>query len=250
MTTSTSRRSCARGVAHRLRTVTDRPVDPKAVLERTTGLRDRIRAAGADPDALTICAVTKGFGPDAVRAAVAAGLVDIGENYAQEMLSKISACSANGAASDDRSLRWHMIGSLQRNKVRKLAPHVWLWQAVDRIEIAREISRWAPGAKVLVQVDHTGESTKSGADPAEVPALVEAMHSLDLEVLGLMTIGPADPSVDPRPAFEATAALADRLGLAERSMGMSRDLELAVASGATIVRVGTALFGPRPGVSL
>ncbi|MDZ7677136.1 MAG: YggS family pyridoxal phosphate-dependent enzyme [Acidimicrobiales bacterium] len=213
-------------------------IDPAVVGERLAALRRRIREVGVDPDTTTILAVTKGFGPDAVQAALAAGLVDVGENYAQELLSKVESAAAVPP-------RWHMIGALQRNKVRKLAPHVSVWQTVDRLAVGREIARWAPGATVFVQVNATGEAAKAGCPPDQVPELVEQLHALGLDVRGLMTIGPTEVGADPRPGFEATAALADRLGLAERSMGMSGDLEVGLSCGATMVRVGTALFGPR-----
>ncbi|MFP3905685.1 MAG: YggS family pyridoxal phosphate-dependent enzyme [Acidimicrobiales bacterium] len=214
-------------------------IDPAVVGERLASLRRRIRDVGVDPDTITIVAVTKGFGPDAVRAALATGLVDVGENYAQELLAKVESVVA------DATPRWHMIGALQRNKVRKLAPHVSVWQTVDRLAVGREIARWAPGATVLVQVNATGEATKAGCPPDQVPELVEQLQAVGLDVRGLMTIGPTEVGADPRPGFEATALLADRLGLTELSMGMSGDLEVGVSCGATVVRVGTALFGPR-----
>lgn len=221
--------------------MTDTPIDPAVVAGRLGGVRRRIHDAGADPGEVTVVAVTKGFGPDAVAAAIEVGLDDIGENYAQEMLGKIDAMGPDTVA------RWHMIGALQRNKVRGLAPHVALWQSVDRLAVGREIAKWAPGARILVQVNATGEDAKAGCRFDEVPRLVEELDALGLDVAGLMTIGPTDPDLDPRPTFEATASLAEQLGLRERSMGMTGDLEVAVGSGATMVRIGTALFGPRPG---
>lgn len=208
--------------------------------DRRRELEARLEAAGARPGSITVVAVTKGFGPDAVRAAVADGALDVGENYAQEMLSKVDALDDLSPAP-----RWHAIGQLQRNKVRRLAPHVHLWQSVDRIELGREIARRAPGARVLVQVDATDEPGKGGCPLGEVDALVEALGGLDLVVEGLMAVGPTASDADPRPAFEAVASLRERLGLATLSMGMSRDLEAAVECGTTMVRVGTALFGPR-----
>ena len=108
-----------------------------------------------------------------------------------------------------------------------------------------ELARRAPGAAVLVQVDATGEGQKSGCPPAEAPALVERAQAAGLDVVGLMTVGPTDPGADPVPAFAATRALLDRLGLAVCSMGMTDDLEAAVREGSTMVRIGRALFGPR-----
>jgi len=183
--------------------------------------------------------VTKGHGPEVVDLAVAAGLCDLGENYAQELLAKHDrAGSATGTC-------WHFIGHLQRNKVRQLAPVVGLWQSVDRAEVVDELARRAPGCKALVQVNATGEVQKSGCPLAGTPALVERAQAAGLDVVGLMTVGPSDPDADPVPGFAATRALLDRLGLAVCSMGMTDDLEAAVREGSTMVRIGRALFGPR-----
>lgn len=211
-----------------------------SVAERLAAVRARLEAAGAEPGSVDVLAVTKGVGPDAVLEAVDAGLVDVGENYAQEMLGKVEAIGERRPAP-----RWHLIGRVQRNKVRKLAPHVHTWQSVDRLDLGREIARRAPGARVLVQVAATDEPGKGGCPLAELDPLVEALAALGLSVEGLMTVGPTDADVDPRPGFEAVAAARSRLGLPVLSMGMTRDLEAAVACGTTMVRVGTALFGPR-----
>ncbi|QGG95542.1 YggS family pyridoxal phosphate-dependent enzyme [Actinomarinicola tropica] len=210
------------------------------VADRLDVVRARLAAAGAEPGSIQVLAVTKGFGPDVVRAAGAHGLVDVGENYAQEMLAKVDALADLSPAP-----RWHAIGRLQRNKVRQIAPHVHLWQSVDRLPLGEEIARRAPGARVLVQVDATDEPGKGGCPLAELDRLVGSLIDLGLDVDGLMTVGPTDPEVDPRPAFDRVRAARDRLGLRTLSMGMSRDLEAAVACGTTMVRLGTALFGPR-----
>lgn len=199
-------------------------------------VRARIADAGGE-GRVTLVAVTKGFGPEAVAAAVAAGVDDVGESYAQELVAKAAEVSPP---------RWHFVGRLQANKVRALAATVGLWQSVDRPRLVDELARRVPGARVLVQVDVTGEPAKGGCPPAEVPALVERAADAGLVPTGLMAVGPLGPPEAARPGFRALAALADRLGLAERSMGMSADLEVAVQEGATMVRVGTALFGPRP----
>jgi pyridoxal phosphate enzyme (YggS family) len=200
-------------------------------------VRERIEAAGGDPDAIVVVAVTKGFDSTAVAAAVAAGLTDVGENYAQELVAK-----ADGAPS---GVRWHFIGRLQRNKVRSIAPHVALWQSVDRAALGAEIARRAPGAAVLAQVNVSGEPTKGGCAPEDVPGLVRDLTADGLEVRGLMAIGATGPAEAARPGFARLRDLADRLALPVRSMGMTADLEVAVAEGATMVRIGTALFGPR-----
>jgi pyridoxal phosphate enzyme (YggS family) len=204
---------------------------------RLDDVRARIRSAGRDPDEVTVVAVTKGFGADVAAAAIAVGLVDVGENYAQELLGKAGAVA--GA-------RWHFVGSVQRNKVKALAPVVHLWHGIDRPAIADAIARHAPAAAVLVQVNVSGEPAKAGCDWGDVEDLVAHAAGIGLGVRGLMAIGPTGPPEAARPGFHRLRATADRLGLRECSMGMSADLEVAIEEGATIVRVGTALFGPRP----
>jgi pyridoxal phosphate enzyme (YggS family) len=216
-------------------------IEPEEVVRRAEVLRERIEGAGGDPDAVRIVAVTKRFGPEAVAAARAAGLDDLGENYAQELLTKAVVPEAAGC-------RWHFIGPVQRNKVRALAPVVHLWQGVDRVEVGVAIARQAPGARVLVQVNVTDEPTKAGVSPADAPGLVNELRSLGLDVRGLMAIGRTGAPRDARAGFADLSALADRLELEERSMGMSGDLEVAVQEGSTMIRIGTALFGPRPEV--
>jgi PLP dependent protein len=212
------------------------------VAERLAVVRERIAAAGARPDDVRVVAVTKGQGSAAVEVALAAGLRDLGENYAQELVAKQEA-----VATAAHGWRWHFLGHVQRNKVRLLAPCVALWQAVDRVAAGREIAKRAPGAAVLVQMDVSGEARKHGCRADDVPALVEDLSSLGLDVRGLMAVGPTGPPEDARPGFRRLVATAESLGLPERSIGMSDDLEVAVAEGATMVRVGRALFGPRNG---
>jgi PLP dependent protein len=212
-------------------------VDPAAVAARLGQLRERIgRAGGQD---VRVVAVTKGFGPDAIDAASVCGLTDVGENYAQELLGKL------GGLQHPRP-RIHFIGRLQTNKVRQLAAVVDVWQTVDRAAAATEVAKRAPGASVLVQVNVSDEPQKGGCPPAEAPALVARCQEQGLRVLGLMTVGRTGSPADARAGFALLSSLADRLGLPERSMGMTDDLEVAVQEGATMVRVGTALFGPRP----
>jgi len=199
-------------------------------------LRERIEAVGGA--GVEIVAVTKTFGVDAVDAAVRAGLTNIGENYAQECVAKLADHPAPPTV--------HFIGHLQRNKIRKLAGVVDVWDSVDRVELGFEIAKRAPGAKVMVQVDISGEETKSGCDPADAASLVDSLGSSGLEVVGLMGIGPlAEPEMS-RPGFRVLRSLVDDLGLVQCSMGMSGDLEVAVEEGSTMVRVGRGLFGERP----
>lgn len=204
-------------------------MDPVAVGERLEQVRQRIGAGVA------VVAVTKGWGPEAVEAARGCGLDDVGENYAQELVAK--ARVAPGGT------RWHMLGHVQRNKVKLLAPLVDVWQSVDRFELVRAIAAHCPGGSVFVQVNTTGDPDRNGCDWDEAEGLVEQATAVGLHVRGLMAVGPRR---DPAPAYRRLVALADELGLAERSMGMSDDLEIAVGEGATMVRVGRALFGPRP----
>jgi uncharacterized pyridoxal phosphate-containing UPF0001 family protein len=225
--------------------VTSAVIDTAQVADRLAAVRERIAAAGRAPDDIVVVAVTKGFGVEAVEAASAVGIADVGENYAQELAAKHEA----GAPEPGR--RWHFLGRVQRNKVKPLAGLVHLWQGVDRLAAGEEIARRAPGARVLVQVlisDAAGDggATRNGCPPAEVPELVERLDGLGLDVRGLMAVGPAGPPELARAGFRTVSALADRLGLVERSMGMSDDLGVAVEEGSTMVRVGRGLFGARP----
>jgi pyridoxal phosphate enzyme (YggS family) len=212
-------------------------VDPAAGREHVETVRDRLAAAGRP---IELVAVTKGFGPDAIDAAVAAGCTRIGENYAQELLAKVPTRPGTDAVSV------HFIGRLQSNKIKLLVPVVDVWETIDRSSLVAELARRAPGATVLVQVNATGEADKGGCTPAETPGLVERARAAGLVVDGLMTVGPTDG--DPgttAAAFAAVRTLADDIGLPTCSMGMTHDLDLAIAAGTTRVRIGTALFGSR-----
>jgi PLP dependent protein len=213
-------------------------------------IRERIaaaaRAAGRDPFDITLVAVSKEVGADAVLAAIAAGQRDFGENRAQELVAKAEQLDHVDALEglDAPPVAWHFIGRLQRNKVKAIAPRVELWHSIDRDELGIAVARHASGARVLVQVNIAGEERKAGCAPAEAPALVETLRELGLAVDGLMTVPPLIG--DPRPHFAALRALATRLDLATLSMGMSGDFEAAIAEGSTLVRVGRAVFGARP----
>lgn len=213
------------------------------VAGRLDSVRLRIERAGGDPSAVRIVAVTKGFGPDAVRAARAAGLHDIGENYANELVAK--AAELQGDASSPSPVRWHFLGAIQRNKVARLAPVVGVWQSVSRAEEGARIARFAPDATVFVEVDTTGRSGRNGCAPDDVRALVPRLRDTGLDVRGLMTVAAPGPEAAAL-AFSTVRALADELALEERSMGMTDDLEAAVRAGTTMVRMGRALFGERP----
>jgi len=213
-------------------------IDGAAVAHNIAAVRAAISAR--TDRRVSLVAVTKGFDEQAVAAALTAGADGIGENYAQEMVAKAAALEAAGR------IPWHFIGQLQRNKVKVIVPlGVVLWQTVDRLDLARELARRQPGAPILVQVNTTAEAQKGGCEPGEAAALVEDCRALGLSVGGLMTIGPAGAAEDARTGFRLLRRMADDLGLADCSMGMSADFEVAVEEGATIVRVRSRLFGPR-----
>ena len=191
--------------------------------------------------------MTKGFGVDAVLAALGAGLDDVGENYAAELLAKAEALESDPAAAGaGAGAVWHFLGAVQRNTVADLAQRVGLWQSVSREAEGARVARFRPGAAVLVQVDATGLPRRNGCPPSEVAGLVGRLRDdHGVEVRGLMTVAaPGREAADA--AFGVVARLADDLSLHERSMGMSDDLESAVAAGTTMVRLGRALFGDRP----
>lgn len=213
--------------------------------ERLTAVRERIRSSGRDPGDITIVGVTKGHGPEACEAALANGIADLGESYAQELRSKAAAIEPTSSMAPPR---WHFIGGIQRRKVRLLAPLVDLWQSVDRVEVLDQIAARAPGAQVLVQVSVSAEPGKAGCREEEVAPLVEHARSAGLEVRGLMAVGPTTGGPEAaRPGFRRVAGLRRELGLRELSLGMSGDLRVALEEGTTMVRLGTVLFGPRPG---
>jgi len=226
---------------------TDDTQSTAAVADRVAEARSRIAAAAPDPSRVRLVAVTKGFGPDAVRAALSAGVTDIGENYADELVGKADALAASGGEPGSVPLpRWHFLGAIQRNKVARLAPLVGCWQSVARIEEGRAIARRHPGVSILVQVDVVGAQGRNGCRPEDVAELVTALRHEELDVAGLMTIGPPGPAEASRPAFALVRDLATGLGLAECSMGMTDDMDVALAEGSTMIRLGRALFGERP----
>lgn len=215
-----------------------------SVAERLAEVRARIAAAcaraGRDPRSVTLVAVSKMVPAETCAEAVAAGQVILGENYAQELRDK--APRVPGA-------RWHFIGPLQRNKVKYVVGTAELIHGLDSAPLAQAIAERARKLglvqRCLLQVNLGGEAQKAGCAPEALPALLEAARALpELRVEGLMCIPPVDE--DPAPRFRALRALAERHGLPELSMGMSADYEVAIAEGATLVRVGTAIFGERP----
>ena len=211
-----------------------------SVAENLQRVRERIARTGRDPKEITIVAVTKGFGPDACREAIAAGLKVLGENRVHEALTKID--EVEGA-------EWHLIGHLQTNKVRLITGRFALIQSVDSIRLGELLARNNPRQQVLVEVNASREPQKSGVAPDDaVAAAKEIARLLDLQ--GFMTMGPAHG--DPRAAFTEMSTLRTTAeqGLGRAlpilSMGMSGDFEAALASGSTMLRLGQVLFGPRP----
>lgn len=217
--------------------------DHEVVAARLAGVVARIESVERRwTHPITITAVTKGFGPDVLLAVASIGCGAVGENYAQELLGKVEVLDALA----DRRPNVEFIGRLQSNKVRQLVGVVDLWASVDRQSLVDEIAKRDPGSRILVQVNSTAEEGKGGCDMSEVSRLVGSARSAGLAVEGLMTVGPTGrDAAAARPGFEAVRSLVDELSLGVCSMGMSGDIEVAVAAGSTNVRVGTALFGPR-----
>ena len=227
-----------------------------SIAERLAGVRARIRdaarSAGRDPSSIRLIAVSKTFPADAIREACTAGQADFGENRVQEALQKMSGTA-------DLPIRWHLLGHLQTNKARKAAPAFSMIQSVDSVELIHKLDLAAAdlgtAPELLIQVDLAGEATKFGVPPPEVPRLFDAAGACRAaRVVGLMTLPPLpDTPEDARPWFRRLRDLRDEWRssgvpapmLRELSMGMSGDFEVAVQEGATMVRVGTAIFGSR-----
>ena len=223
------------------------------VAEGLQGVHARIvaaaRAAGRDPAAVRLVAVSKTWAAPALRAAWSAGQRAFGENYVQEALEKMHSLQ-------DLPIEWHFIGPIQSNKTRLIAECFHWVHSVERLKIAQRLNDARPAGtqplQVCLQVNLDAEASKSGAEPREVEALARAVAQLPrLTLRGLMTIPrPTSDTLQQRAPFRALRELKDRLGeagiaLDTLSMGMSEDLEAAIAEGATMVRVGTAIFGPR-----
>ena len=205
--------------------------------ERLQRVRTQIVEAGGR--GVEVLAVTKGHQVEAVQAAAAVGLTAVGENYAQELIAKFSGSSFG--------LALHFIGRLQTNKVRQIAELVDVYETVDRPSLVAELSKRAPGAHVLVQVNTTAEPMKGGCTPDQTESLVARASAAGLAVDGLMTVGPTEGGPEAgRPGFRLVRGLCDRLGLAVCSMGMSDDFLVAVQEGSTRLRLGSVLFGMRP----
>ncbi|HEV7958930.1 MAG TPA: YggS family pyridoxal phosphate enzyme [Acidimicrobiales bacterium] len=211
------------------------------LLERVSANLDevhrRIVLCGKDPASVRIVAVTKTFGVDEVRAAYALGLRDFGENYVDELCAKRTALG-------ETDVTWHFLGALQTNKIVRALGCADVLSGVSRAKELDKMAGVKPGATIDIQVDFTGAAERNGAPPLEVEGLVGRARELNLNVRGLMVVAPPGEERT-RAAFGETIALADQLGLKERSMGMSEDLEIALEQGTTELRLGRAIFGPR-----
>ncbi len=221
--------------------------DVAAAIER---VQERIEIAcqrsGREPGSVQLVSVSKGHPEELIRLAYDAGMRVFGENYAQELAAK--AASLN----DLPDIRWRFIGHLQRNKIKLIERARATVDTVDSLRLAEAISARAAAkdatVEILLQVNIGAEAQKSGCAPEEVPALVESVRALpNVDLRGLMAVAPHIEDVEAtRPFFSALRALAEANGLPELSMGMTHDLEQAVEEGATMLRIGTAIFGPRP----
>jgi PLP dependent protein len=213
--------------------------------ENLAAVRERIARAAErsrrDPATILLLAVTKVFPASVIREAFDLGLREFGENYVQEFEGK------SPAVADLSGARFHLIGHLQSNKSRKAAELFQVIQTVDSPKLARRVDEDGRKLDVMLEVKLSGEDAKSGAAPAELPALIDAVRACpNLTLLGLMTMPPwSDDPEAARPYFRQLRELGELHGLSQLSMGMSHDLETAIEEGSTCVRVGTALFGKR-----
>lgn len=230
------------------------PINLQGVRER---IRAAVEAAQRAPGSVRLIAVSKTFPAGAVLAALAEGQVEFGENYLQEGLDKQAEVAAGAPPADAASPVWHFIGPIQSNKTRPIAEHFDCVHGVDRLKIAERLAAQRPAARpaldVLIEVNLDGEASKGGVAPDDVVDLARAIVALPrLRLCGLMTVpAPRDDPSQQRAVFARLRELGERLraeGLPceQLSMGMSADLEAAIAEGATMVRVGTAIFGARP----
>jgi PLP dependent protein len=220
-------------------------INPVSVPDRLREVRKRIERACArsrrEVSSVTLIAVTKVFPASIIREAYDAGLRDFGENYVQELELKAPEVH------DLTDARFHLIGHLQSNKARKASELFAVIQTVDAPKLARRLDEAGRPLDVMLEVKLSTEEAKSGADPAELPALIDAVRATkNLRLLGLMTMPPWSDDPEPsRPYFRRLRELATQFGLPNLSMGMSHDFEVAIEEGATHIRVGTALFGKR-----
>lgn len=223
------------------------------IAENVKIVRERIASAcqraGRKPEEITLIAVTKTFGTEHALEAIDAGATDLGENYVRELQEKHNKLA-------DRQVRWHFIGHLQSNKIKYVADWIHLIHSVDSMNLAKQLSQWGErrgrALDVLVEVNTTGEKRKFGFSVGEARKAIDELGNLrGLKVIGLMTMGPflPDPEAS-RPAFRTLSALRDSIStdghpMPHLSMGMTNDFEVAIEEGATMLRIGTAIFGSR-----
>jgi pyridoxal phosphate enzyme (YggS family) len=235
----------------------EKPLELQTVSERFANVRERIentaRRCDRSPDGISLVAISKTHPVETLRAALDVGITELGENRVQEAEAKIVELGRDAA-------RWHLVGHLQSNKIRRAVELFDVIHSLDSPELAQRLDRVCAEVgrqelPVLIQINLAGEKTKTGLDPLELPQLLEAVAACErLRLIGLMTLPPYFKNADcGRPFFKALRGLRDEMkvagrfgeGRGELSMGMSHDFEIAIEEGATIVRVGTAIFGER-----
>ena len=205
------------------------------IKERLQEINKIIDAKAQNP--VTLIGVTKGFTHEEVNIASELGIKNFGENYAQELLTKNPLV--------DPEISWHYIGQLQSNKIRKISHLVDVWHSVTSLKLAREIHKRNDQAQILLQVSMMGPSNTKGFEVEQLPQLISQLRDMNIDISGLMTMGVPGDMVATRVVFKKLRKLADTFELPECSMGMSDDFEIALESGASMIRVGSAIFGNR-----
>ena len=205
------------------------------IKERLEEINKIIDAKAQNP--VTLIGVTKGFTHEEVNIASELGIKNFGENYAQELLTKNPLV--------DPEISWHYIGQLQSNKIRKISHLVDVWHSVTSLKLAREIHKRDDQAQILLQVSLMGPSNSKGFEVEQLPQLISELRDMNIDISGLMTMGVPGDMVATRVVFKELRKLADTFELPECSMGMSDDFEIALESGASMIRVGSAIFGNR-----
>ena len=205
------------------------------IKERLEEINEIIDAKAQNP--VTLIGVTKGFTHEEVNIASELGIKNFGENYAQELLTKNPLV--------DPEISWHYIGQLQSNKIRKISHLVDVWHSVTSLKLAREIHKRNDQAQILLQVSLMGPSNSKGFEVEQLPQLISELRDMNIDISGLMTMGVPGDKVATRVVFKELRKLADTFELPECSMGMSGDFEIALESGASMIRVGSAIFGNR-----
>ena len=205
------------------------------IKERLQEINKIIDAKAQNP--VTLIGVTKGFTHEEVNIASELGIKNFGENYAQELLTKNPLV--------DPEISWHYIGQLQSNKIRKISHLVDVWHSVTSLKLAREIHKRNDQAQILLQVSLMGPSNSKGFEVEQLPQLISELRDMNIDISGLMTMGVPGDKVATRVVFKELRKLADTFELPECSMGMSGDFEIALESGASMIRVGSAIFGNR-----